>query len=118
MLKIVDGGEFDVTKRTVAATKLLEGDAVINVTVMDNLKDIVLRTKDGFFLRFSIDEIPEKKKGAVGVRGMKLNAGDYVEEIQFTKNGQDTSLTYNNKTVDAARVKLMRRDTKGTKLRI
>lgn len=118
MLKIVDGGEFDVTKRTVAATKLLEGDAVINVTVMDNLKDIVLRTKDGFFLRFSIDEIPEKKKGAVGVRGMKLNAGDYVEEIQFTKNGQDTSLTYKNKTVDAARVKLMRRDTKGTKLRI
>ncbi|MDE6606414.1 MAG: DNA topoisomerase 4 subunit A [Lachnospiraceae bacterium] len=118
MLKVVDGGEFDVTKRTVAATKLLDGDEVINVTVMDNLKDIVLRTKEGYFLRFSVDEIPEKKKGAIGVRGMKLNAGDFVEDIQFTKNGQDISLTYKNKTVDANKVKLMRRDTKGTKMRL
>ena len=118
MLKIVDGGEFDVTKRTVAATKLLDGDEVVNVTVMDQLKDIVLRTKEGYFLRFSVDEIPEKKKGAVGVRGMKLTAGDYVEEIRFTKNGEDTSFTYKNKVVEASKVKLMRRDTKGTKLRI
>jgi len=118
MLKIVDGGEFDVTKRTVAATKLLDGDEVINVTVMDNLKDIVLRTKGGYFLRFSVDEIPEKKKGAIGVRGMKLNANDYVEEIQFTRNGQEVSLTYKDKTVEAAKVKLMKRDTKGTKLRL
>ena len=118
MLKVVDGGEFDVTKRTVAATKLLDGDEVINVTVVDNLKDIVLRTKDGYFLRFSVDEIPEKKKGAIGVRGMKLNTDDYVEDIQFTKNGQDVSLSYKNKTIDANKVKLMRRDTKGTKLRI
>lgn len=118
MLKVVDGGEFDVTKRTVAATKLLDGDEVINVSVVDNLKDIVLRTKDGYFLRFSVDEIPEKKKGAIGVRGMKLNTDDYVEDIQFTKNGQDVSLSYKNKTIDANKVKLMRRDTKGTKLRI
>lgn len=118
MLKVVDGGEFDVTKRTVAATKLLDGDEVINVTVMDNLKDIVLRTKEGYFLRFSVDEIPEKKKGAVGVRGMKLNAGDFVEDIQFTKNGQEVSITYKNKTIDANKVKLMRRDTKGTKMRL
>ena len=118
MLKVVDGGEFDVTKRTVAATKLLDGDEVVNVTVMDQLKDIVLRTKEGYFLRFSVDEIPEKKKGAVGVRGMKLTSGDYVEEIRFTKNGEDTSFTYKNKVVEASKVKLMRRDTKGTKLRI
>jgi len=118
MLKIVDGGEFDVTKRTVAATKLLDGDEVINVTVMDDLKDIVLRTKDGYFLRFCVDEIPEKKKGAIGVRGMKLSADDYVEDIQFTKSGQDVSLVYKNKTVEANKIKLMKRDAKGTKLRI
>lgn len=49
---------------------------------------------------------------------MKLTAGDYVEEIRFTKNGEDTSFTYKNKVVEASKVKLMRRDTKGTKLRI
>lgn len=118
MLKVVNGGEFDVTKRTVAATKLTEDDEVINITIMDGLKDVVLRSKDGYFLRFSIDEIPEKKKGAIGVRGMKLGAGDRVEEICFTKSGEETMLEFNNKTVEAGRIKLMRRDAKGTKLRL
>lgn len=118
MLKVVNGGEFDVTKRTVAATKLTEDDEVINITIMDGLKDVVLRSKDGYFLRFSIDEIPEKKKGAIGVRGMKLGAGDCVEEICFTKSGEETTLEFNNKTVEAGRIKLMRRDAKGTKLRL
>ena len=31
MVKLVDGGEFDVSKRTVAATKLGEGDSVVSV---------------------------------------------------------------------------------------
>ena len=38
MLKIVDGGEFDVSKRTVAATKLQEGDEVISVVTVFNFK--------------------------------------------------------------------------------
>ena len=34
MVKIVDGGEFDVAKRTVAATKLEDGDEVVLVAPM------------------------------------------------------------------------------------
>lgn len=79
MLKVVDGGEFDVTKRTVAATKLAEGDTLVSVTALTDQRNIVLQTKGGFFLRFAVDEIPEKKKGAIGVRGMKLSDGDLVE---------------------------------------
>ena len=65
MLKIVDGGEFDVSKRTVAATKLQEEDEVLCVEVLKEQKNIILQTNDGFFLRFPVEEIPEKKKGAV-----------------------------------------------------
>ena len=34
MMKIVDGGEFDVAKRTVAATKLQDNDEVISVEII------------------------------------------------------------------------------------
>ena len=74
MMKIVDGGEFDVSKRMVASTKLQEGDEIVDVSVLKEQKDIILQTKDGYFLKFSLEEIPEKKKGAVGVRGMKLTS--------------------------------------------
>ena len=118
MFKVVDGGEFDVAKRTVAATKLAEDDEVVSIAIVDNLKDIILRSKDGYFLRFSADEIPEKKKGAVGVRGMKLGAGDYLEEIYYTYNGMENPIVYNDKTIAIDRIKLMKRDAKGTKLRL
>lgn len=118
MFKVVDGGEFDVAKRTVAATKLGDGDEVVSIAVYDNLKDVILRSKDGYFLRFSADEIPEKKKGAIGVRCMKLGSGDYVESVRFTKNGVDEPLVYSDKTLEVSRIKLMRRDGKGTKLRL
>lgn len=62
MMKVVDGGEFDVAKRTVAATKLAEEDEVISVVVLNDQKQIVLQTGEGYFLKFGVDEIPEKKK--------------------------------------------------------
>ena len=75
-------------------------------------------TQHGYFLRFSADEIPEKKKGAIGVRGMKLGNGDYLEEIYYTYNGMENPIVYNDKTIEISRIKLMKRDAKGTKLRL
>ena len=63
MIKVVDGGEFDVMKRTVAATKLQDGDEVKDVTVLKEQQTVVLQTHKGFFLRFAVEEIPEKEKG-------------------------------------------------------
>ena len=115
MLKVVDGGEFDVTKRTVAATKLSEGDSVVSVTALTDQRNIVLQTKAGFFLRFAVDEIPEKKKGAIGVRGMKLGDGDQVENVYYTKNAVETTIEYKGKELVLNNLKLGKRDSKGTK---
>ena len=117
MLKVVDGGEFDVTKKTVAATKLMDNDEIIDVSVIREQKNIVLKTNDGYFLRFPIEEIPEKKKAAIGVRGMKLSANDFVDEVFYTHNAQDLSIEYKNKTVGLNQIKLGKRDTKGIKIR-
>lgn len=115
MMKLVDGGEFDVSKRTVAATKLEEGDTVVSVMSVLEQRNIVLQTKEGFFLRFPIEEIPEKKKGAVGVRGMKLGAKDAVEKVYYTQNGIETIIEYKDKPLSLNSLKAARRDTKGTK---
>lgn len=117
MCKIVDGGEFDVAKRTVASTKLLEEDEVVSVAMLIDKRNVVLQTKDGYFLRFPIDEIPEKKKGAVGVRGMKLNDGDYVENVYYTQNAVECIIEYKEKQLELNKIKPGRRDTKGTKVR-
>ena len=118
MMKIVDGGEFDVAKRTVAATKLNDGDEVVSVVAIREQRNIVLQTKDGFFLRFPIEEIPEKKKGAVGVRGMKLGDKDLIEQVYYTRNAVETTIQYKNKKLVLNNLKPGKRDTKGTKVRV
>mgnify|MGYP001066521948 FL=1 len=117
MTKMVDGGEFDVMKRTVAATKLQEGDEVANVCVYQDQKYIILQSKEGFFLRFEVEEIPEKKKNAVGVRGMKLSDGDEIEAVFYTRPGDETSVEYKSRTLVLNQLKLAHRDSKGTKVR-
>ncbi|MBR6486613.1 MAG: DNA topoisomerase 4 subunit A [Lachnospiraceae bacterium] len=118
MLKHVYGTEFDVTKRSVAATGLNEGDELLAVYPITDERNIVLRTRDGFFIKFQLDEIPLKKKGAVGVRGMKLNGTDEVTDVYLLRNGSETSIDIGGRMLELNRLKLSRRDTKGTKVRI
>ena len=118
MLKVVDGGEFDVAKRTVAATKLQDGDEVVSVVTLKEQRNIILQSKDGYFLRFAVEDIPEKKKGAVGVRGMKLGANDYLENVYFTRNTDEQSVEYKGKTMELNKLKLGSRDSKGVKVRV
>ena len=118
MCKIVSGGEFDVAKRTVASTKLSEDDELVSVVILNEQKNIVLQSKDGYFLRFSIEEIPEKKKAAVGVRGMKLGSDDVVENVYYTQNNSEQIIKYKNRKVELNKIKLAKRDSKGTKIRV
>ena len=117
MMKVVDGGEFDVSKRLVAATKLNEGDEVVSVTVIKEQRNIVLQSKDGYFLKFAIEEIPEKKKGAVGVRGMKLSDKDSIEAVYYIQNAVETAIPYKNKNLVLNTLKPGKRDGKGIKVR-
>ena len=117
MMKVVDGGEFDVSKRTVAATKLNDGDTVLSVTTLYDQRNIILQSKAGYFLRFSIEEIPEKKKGAVGVRGMKLGDKDSLEAVYYTKATSEDTIEYKSKHLLLHSIKLAKRDGKGVKVR-
>lgn len=118
MCKIVSGGEFDVTKRTVAATKLGEEDELVSMEVVSEHQHIILQSKDGYFLRFDVDEISEFKKTALGVRGMKLGKGDYIENVYYYLPDTECAIEYKDKKIDINKIKIGKRDTKGTKLRV
>ena len=118
MLKRVDGSEFQVTKRTIAATKLQEEDALIHVGMVQENQNIVLQTRDGYFLRFPAAEIPKKRKRARSVSGgSKLQKMDELEQIHVFEEGTDTKVKYGEKEVTLNRLKLAKRDGVGTKQR-
>lgn len=116
-MKIVSGGEFDVAKRVVAATKLEDGDEVISVQVYTDLKYIVLQSKNGIFLKFLIDEIPEKKKAAVGVRGMKLSDKDELSKVYYLNGYEELIVTDADNKYNLSAIKTNKRDSKGTKVK-
>ena len=117
MVKIVEGCEFDVTKRTIAATKLAEEDEVIFVGVSDYSEFVVLQSEKGYFLRFLVQEVPWKKKGAIGVRGMRLAEGDVLTAAYLLESSKEYTAQYKEKQVNLNRLKLSKRDSKGTKQR-
>ena len=120
MVKLVDGSEFDVVKRTIAATKLSsEEDRLILAEVCQEQEYVVLQTKNGVFLRFLTSEVPEKKKAAVGVRGIRMAEDDAVEHAYLLASRMDYTITYHDKEISlTAKIKLAKRDTKGTKIRV
>lgn len=117
MVKKVEGTEFQVTKRTIAATKLQEGDSVVAVKVITDAQNTVLQTRNGYFLRFPASDIPVKKKAAVGVRGIRLQKKDELEHVYLFDEGSETKIRYGEKEVTLNRLKLAKRDGTGTKYR-
>lgn len=191
MMKLVDATEFDVTKKTVAATKLAEDDKLLSITVTDAMEKavaeslsedviepvmlsggfddgfdggmddggfgggfddgfgmdfgfdggmqmqfgleeetaengeegiftneiVVLQTAKGMFLRFPLREIPEKKKGAIGVRGIKLDKDDYITDVYVLDPGDNLEVDFKGKKVELRKLKTTKRDGKGTKVR-
>ena len=195
MMKLVGAAEFDVTKKTVAATKLAEDDRLLSITVTDAMEKamaeslsedviepvmlsggfddgfdggfeggmdeggfgggfddgfgmdfgfdsgmqmqfgleeettdngeegiftneiVVLQTAKGMFLRFPLREIPEKKKGAIGVRGIKLDKDDYITDVYVLDAGDNLEVDFKGKKVELRKLKTTKRDGKGTKVR-
>ena len=117
MIKKVEGTEFQVAKRTIAATKLQADDEVMSVQVINENQNIVLQTKEGYFLRFLAEEVSEKKKGAIGVRGIKLQKKDELERVYLFEDGVETKIPYKDREVTLNRLKLTKRDGIGTKNR-
>ena len=117
MIKKVEGAEFQVIKRTIVAAKLQDEDELISVQLIHPNQQVVLQTKEGYFLKFAADEVAEKKKAAVGVRGIKLKKNDELEQVYLIGEGQESTIRYGERDLYLNRLKLAKRGGMGTKAR-
>lgn len=114
-VKKVQAAEFETNNRIIVGTKLQEGDALLSVTPLGDQKDVALQTEGGVFLRFLLEEIPLLKKASKGVRGIKLAEGEELEALYLI--GENPVIRYKEKEVHLNRLKLSKRDGKGSKAR-
>lgn len=115
MLKVVDGAEFVVAKKTTAATKLADGDEVLTVRALEGDETLVMCSHKDMFLRIDCEQIPQKKKSAVGVRGMRLAAGDTLKHIYVLHEGENAEVEVKGKMIALNRLHIGNRDTKGVR---
>jgi DNA gyrase subunit A len=116
-IKMVEGTEFDVSKLTVAGTKLEENDRLLCVHEAHFQAGCVLVTKNSMVLRIQEDEIPLQKKNARGVIGIRLADGDEVIQVFFLEDGAQTEAEINGRNVSLNRLKVAARGGKGSKIR-
>ena len=118
-IKLVEGSEFDVSRKTIAATKLAdESVRLIQAAVIRDYDYLVLKSADGYFLRMTLKEIPDKKKTAIGVRGMRLNEGEVLDAAYLVAGRVEYIIEYNEKQLSLNKLKLGKRDTRGVKVRM
>ncbi len=118
MIKQVEANEFLAAKRTIVATKLQDDDELISVQMINEKQHVVLQTVNDYFLRFPSSEVSEKKKSAIGVRGIKLQKNDVLEHVYLFEEGTESKIQYKGKEITLNRLKTAKRDGVGNKQRI
>ena len=114
-VKIVSGGEFETRMKTMNATKLADGDSLVYAGVITDEKYAVLISRNGYLLKFPLEQISEMKKTAAGMQGMKLGKEDMVEKAIMIHDKEAEPLVYKETEVDLNRVRTSVRNGKGTK---
>ncbi|WP_026508639.1 DNA gyrase/topoisomerase IV subunit A [Butyrivibrio sp. MC2013] len=116
-IKQVGGGEFDVSRRTVAATKLSDKDELVCVHPIKGEESVVLESENGFCLRFLLDEVPEQKKTAAGVHGMNLAAKDKIKNAYLLGAMEERTEKISGIKTDLGSLKIAGRNGKGSKVK-
>ena len=115
MVKQVPSEEFDTNNRQVASTKLADGDSVVTMLPVTEIgmNTVVIWTKDGYFLRFALDDVPILKKATKGVKGIKLHKNDEASGMKIVDS--EAVVKFGKKEVRLNTLKTAIRGGSGTK---
>ena len=113
MAKRVEASAFDVSRKTISIAKNDETFVMVN-TCEDN-DFVVCKSKDGYYLRVAVEEIPTRGRNAGGVKLISLSDGDVVEEA-YSGSIKD-SFTQGEQEVPFTKIKPAKRGAKGIKMR-
>lgn len=116
MCKLVPGSEFIASRSTIVATKFKEDSfKVVQVQAINDETDIILFTKNGFVLKFALDEISEMKKNSAGMQGMRFKKDDYII-AGFAVTGDSIVSPDGEKKVETCKIKRKKRAQAGVVL--
>jgi len=73
-----------VMSRGIIAVGIEKGDELVGVTLTDGNQIVFLASHDGQAIRFEEDDVRPMGRPAFGVRGMKLDTGDYIVGMATT----------------------------------
>jgi len=109
----------NIRKGGLIAIGLRDDDELISVALTDGKSELFIATHDGKCIRMAEEDIRPMGRTAMGVRGIKLNKGDYVVDMEETKeNTQVLAITENGmgKRTVLDNYRLQARGGKGVKV--
>ena len=113
LVKVVDAKEFETIKRTVASTRLGDGDRLVSVEIAEK-PEIILVSEKKTYLRFGLSEVPEMKKASAGVRGMKMAQDDQIAAVLQAEEGETVKYKLGSRRYNLSQRK--KRDAKPEKI--
>ena len=104
MVKRTILNDFIVSRysKTYTSIKLKNNDAVVSATLSND--NTILVTKTGYYLNYSVNEIPLSGSKSSGVKGINLKDDEVVSGLTYNNNDEYLTLITNKNT--AKRIKL------------
>lgn len=78
MVKRTAAADYDVRSKKFAAVNVKDGDRLLTILPAASRDDLLLFTRSGLCIRFSLDSVPVQGRVAAGVRCMQVEDGDEV----------------------------------------
>lgn len=114
LVKRVLLSEFDTSRKTTDATKLINGDKLIFVGQIKDKQSIVIVSKAKMCVIFDCASAKLLKKNSVGIIGMKFDKNDFAEYATVTD--EKGIFVLEEKQYNATLLQAGKRATKGKKL--
>ncbi|MBO5509123.1 MAG: topoisomerase II, partial [Lachnospiraceae bacterium] len=113
MAKRVEASQFDVSRKTISIAK--NGETFVMVNTCEDSDFVICKSKDGYYLRVAVEEIPTRGRTAGGVKLMALSDGDVVEAA-YSGSIKD-SFPQGEQDIPFTKIKPAKRGAKGIKMR-
>lgn len=114
-VKVVEASEFGTIKRTILSTKLAAGDRIVCLKPL-NSECLVLVTNKRRILKFRTEEISILKKASVGMRGMKLEEEEEIQNVYCLNEKEKAIISVGRKKIDLSKIPLKKRDGRPDKV--
>ena len=90
IVKRTQVSEFkNIRQNGIIAVNLREDDELLNVSLTDGAKDIILGASNGKAIRFNEVDVSSVGRTAIGVKGMNLNSGDHIVGVAIVDPNND-----------------------------